>query len=143
MFKSKIRVEVLSPSGLPMYKKNCVVKGNEIIIKKGSKGRGHATVSACFTDKCKIPYYVGLWPFKRLKMKLLLIEGSKECCEVTKKELQLGRLDLEKFFDASMLKNAGSTVQTIKAPTILYIILIMVLVAQGIQILVSSGRLYI
>jgi len=126
-----------------MYRKKCAIEGNEIVLKKGSKGRGLATISAEFDNDCVINYYVGFWPFKRLKQKVLWIEGTNKCCKVTEKELQKGRLVLEKFFGAGAIKNAGSTLSKVQVPALFYLIVGGVLIMQFVNLLVMSGRLII
>lgn len=140
---SKIRVEVLSPSRAPMYAVNAEIRGNEVVIQKGRPGRGNPTITAEFTADCIIPYYAGAWPFKRLKQKLLWIQNTKKCCEISDKKLARGIFDVEKFFESASMKNAGATREKHETSPILFFLVGGNIVLTVVSLLMLSGRLII
>jgi len=144
--KRKILTEVISPVGC--YKKKFPVEGNTIVIRRARRGPGGAAYKAEFDRDCLISYWTGWGPFKKLHQKLLLIEGADKCVSFKFKE-EIGEINLPiwdretaaRFFEASVIKAAGATVQKIKIPISLYIILILVVIMQFISLIVLSGRI--
>jgi len=146
--RRRILTEVISPVGC--YKKKFPVEGNTIVIRPARRGPGGAPYKAEFDRDCLIPYWTGWGPFKKLHQKLLLIEGADKCVSFNFKrdigEINLPIWDREteaRLFEASVIKAAGATVQKIKIPTSLSIILILLVIMQFISLLLLSGRVRI
>jgi len=76
-FKDKIRVEIIGPGG--MHAKNYVIEENTVIIRKGRRGSGGASYKPEFTRDCLIEYKTGIWPFRKLRKKLMLFDGGDKC----------------------------------------------------------------
>ena len=139
--KEKILTEIISPSGIK--RKNCIIEGNKIIIKRGKGVRGDPTISAGFDKDCILLYSVGVGPFKRWKRKLIWKEGSTNCVDFKGGRVKVGYEDVKEYFEAGAIKNAGATLQTIKAPTLLYVAIFALIFLQIIGILISSGKVVI
>jgi len=144
----KIKVDVINESGLKT--KKYPVEGNHIIIREGKRGRGGAGYTPSFDRDCLVPYYVGFWPFKHLKQKLMLIEGADKCVSFnfTEEKAEVdtptwSREALEKASEATVIKAAGATFQKLKIPALLYIALFMVVGLEFLILLVLSGRVRI
>ncbi len=133
----KLLVEILSQS--ESRKKKCVDKGDYVIIKQGKGVRGDPTIKAYYDKDCLIPFKSGL--FRSVKQKLIWKEGHKRCTRFYGKNIDISKPDVSGFFNAGAIKNAGSTLQTIKAPTVLYLLLGFVLIMQVVNMLLMSGRL--
>lgn len=138
MFEEKILVEIISPRGVK--KKKCVLDGNRIIIHQGKGVRGDPSLKAEFDKDCILPYSVGRSFYKRWKQKLVWIEGHKRCINFMGKNVALSYPDVKGYFNAGVIKNSGSTIQTIKIPTILYVLFAGVLFLQVVNLLISTGR---
>jgi len=143
--KPKILTEVISPTGA--YTKKFPIEGNKIVIKPPRRGPGGAAILAEFNRDCIIPYWRGWGPFKRLHHKLLLIEGADKCVsfrfngEMYEIEKPIwDRETAERFFKAQVIKAAGATIQKVKIPTLLYIMLFLLIVLQFITFLIVSGE---
>ena len=146
--KPKIKVDVINEAGLKTRK--YPIEGNTIIIRAGKRGRGGAAYKAKYDKNCLLPYYTGFWPFKRLKQKLMLIEGADECVSfhfmedgVQVDKPTWNRDALERADEASVIKAAGATFQKLKIPVLLYIALFMVVGLEFLNLLVLSGRVRI
>lgn len=147
--KPKIKVDVINEAGLTTRK--YPIEGNNIVIRAAKRGRGGAAYTASFDKHCLLPYYVGFWPFKQLKQKLMLIEGADECVSFdftdktdTKTKMPTWtREALEKASEASVIKAAGATFQKMKIPTLLYVALFMCVGMQFLILLVLTGRVKI
>jgi len=138
--KEKILVEMYGASQL-MRKKKCPVIGtlrNRVLIRKGKGVRGDPDVTAEFNDDCVVFYRNKLGLLKR---KLVWKQGHKRCVSFWGKHVALSMPDPEGFFNSGVIRNAGSTVTTIKAPVFLYLAIGMVIVMQIVGFLVQSGRL--
>ena len=144
--KPKIKVDVINESGLKT--KKYPIEGNQIIIKPAKRGRGGAGYAAKFDKNCLLPYHVGLWPFKHLKQKLMLIEGAAKCVsfDFTDKKANMpnwSREALERASEATVIKAAGATFQKLKIPTLLYIALFLVVGLEFLNLLVLTGKVTI
>jgi len=146
--KPKIKVDVINESGLKTRK--YPIEGNTIIIRAAKRGRGGAAYKVNYDKNCLLPYYVGFWPFKRLKQKLMLIEGADECVSFhfTEDGAQVdtptwSRKSLEDASEASVIKAAGATFQKLKIPTLLYLALFMSIGMQFLTLMVLTGRVRI
>ena len=144
----KIKVEVINESGLKT--KKYPIEANHIVIKAAKRGRGGAAYMASFDKYCLLPYTVGFWPFKRLKQKLLLIEGANECVsfkftdgEAEVKKPSWTREALGRASEATVIKAAGATFQKLKMPTLLYVALFLVAGLQFFTLLVLTGKVKI
>lgn len=146
MFKPKIKVDVINERGLKT--KKYPIEGNNIIIRAAKRGRGGAAYKAEFDKNCLLPYHVGFWPFKRLKQKLVLIEGATKCVSFhfTEKGTQVDtptwdRHSEEELFKASVIKAAGASTQKVTVPTIFYVLMFMTFAIGFINFLIATGRL--
>jgi len=146
--KPKIKVDIINEAGLKT--KKYPIEGNQIVIKAAKRGRGGAAYKAKFDKNCLLPYYVGFWPFKRLKQKLMLIEGADKCLSFhfTEEGTQVdtptwGRIALEEASEASVIKAAGASTQKITVPIIFYILIFMTFAIGFINFLIATGRVRI
>ena len=134
----KLLVEIVTPAGL--IRKKCKIEENKVIIEKASKGRGKVGWQPSFDKNCLVPYFVGLWPFKRMKFKLVVKEGMGRCIDFfsVKKSVEvpsLTRKEVEKLGQARILKTAGATTQKVNVPLALYVLVL-------ISCLISAGTLF-
>lgn len=136
--EKKLLVEILSNSG--SSKKKCVDKGEYVLIHKGKGVRGDPSVKAYYDKDCLIPYKTGLL-LKTVRQKLVWKEGHKRCVRFYGKNIDISRPDIAGFFNAGAIKNAGSTLQTIKIPMLFYLIVGFGLFVDIIGFLIMTGRL--
>jgi len=134
----KLLVEIITDSGL--IRKKCKVEENKVIIEKPSKGRGKVGWTPTFSKDCLVPYFVGIWPLKRLKFKLIVKEKAEVCVNFfSKKEdvdvPEITPKTVEELGKSSILKTAGKSTQKVTVPLSLYVVII-------INILVSVGTLF-
>ena len=121
--KEKMRVEIITHKGLVF--KNCEVQGDYVIIKKGKGVRGNPTIKAKFSrQKSVLPWKTRLG---FLKQKVMVKSGltgvNKECVKfygVSK--ISMSYPDLEEYFNAGAMKNAGTTLQKMKTSPILIVL---------------------
>jgi len=143
--KPKILVEIIGEEGIKS-KKKYVIEGNTIVIQpRKTRNPGYYPK---FDRNCLLSYFVGFGPFKRLKQKLLLIDGASECVSFnfteTRGEVDMPFWDREtekKLFEASVIKAAGASVQRIKIPIFLYILVFMGFAIGFLNFLVATGRI--
>ena len=146
MTRQKILVEIIGENGVKS-KKKYPIEADKVVIDPGKRGRGNPPYKPSFNKDCILPYYTGFGPFKRLKQKLLLIDGASKCVSF---EFNNGKgiVDMplwdrpteEKLFDASVIKAAGATTQKVKISPLLYIALFMVVGMQFLTILLLTGK---
>lgn len=141
--KPKILVEIIGPNGIKS-RKNYEIEGDQVVIRKAKRGRGPAAYKASFNKDCIVPYYKGIWPFRRLKQKLILMEGATECVNFFDVYgtfvPTIDRSTIEKLFQANVIKSAGSTTTKVQVPLSLYLFLGFIAVLAFVNILVSTGR---
>jgi len=137
---AKIRVEILRPNG--MKPRKCEIEGKYIIIKRGKGVRGDPTIKAGFSKDSIIYYETGIPGFKRLKQKVLWVDGHKDCVAF-KGKTGLSYFDVAGFFEAGAIRNAGRVQTTLKIPFMLYVALMGMGLLILVNIFVSSGRLYL
>jgi len=143
--KPKILVEIIGEEGIKL-KKKYPIEGNTIVIQpRKTRNPGYYPK---FGRNCLLSYFVGFGPFKRLKQKLLLIEGANECVSFNftgkTAEVDMPIWDREteqKLFEASVIKAAGASVQRIKIPIFLYILVFMGFAIGFLNFLVATGRI--
>jgi hypothetical protein len=147
--KPKILVEIIGENGIKQRKK-FPIEGNKVVIRPPRRGPGGAGYYVEFDRDCLLPYEVGFGPFKRLKHKLMLIEGADHCISFRVKDGEAlvdmpvwDRWSEERLFKANVIKAAGSTIQQVKIPAIIYILLFLTFAMQFITLLVASGRIRI
>jgi len=132
----KLLVEIITDAGL--IRKKCKVEENKVIIEKASKGRGKVGWQPSFDKNCLVPYFVGLWPLKRMKFKLVVKEGMEKCIDFfsKKKDVEvpsLTRKEVEKLGQARILKTAGATTQKVNVPLTLYVfVMVNCLISAGV-----------
>jgi len=143
--KPKILVEIIGEEGIKS-KKKYPIEGSTIVIQpRKTRNPGYY---AKFDRNCLLSYFVGFGPFKRLKQKLLLIEGADKCVNFNFTETP-GEVDMpfwdreteKKLFEASVIKAAGASVQRIKIPIFLYILVFMGFAIGFLNFLVATGRI--
>lgn len=141
--KPKILVEIIGANGIKSRKKYPIEEDN-VVIRPAKRGRGPPAYKASFDKDCIVPYWKGIWPFKRLKHKLLLMEGATECVNFysfTKVNVPtLDRKGVEKLFEANVIKSAGATTTKVVVPLSLYLFLGVIAVMAFVNILISTGR---
>ena len=147
-------MEIIDEFGVKS-KKKYPIRGNKVIIRPARKGPGGTEYAPTFDKSCILPYVVGWGPFKRLKHKLVLIDGANRCVSFrfTKDEQgnKVAMIDVpvwdrwteEEFFKANVIKAAGSTIQKVSIPTSVYVLLALIFIMQIIGLLVASGRVRI
>lgn len=141
--KPKILVEIIGPNGIKSRKKY-PIEGDTVVIRQAKRGRGPPAYKASFNKDCIVPYWKGIWPFKRLKQKLILMEGAHECISfydvygvfVPSYDIE----ESEKLFQANVIKSAGSTTTKVQVPLSLYLFLGVIAVMTFVNILISTGR---
>ena len=142
--KPKILVEIIGPNGIKSRKKY-PIDGNSVVIRPAKRGRGPPAHKATFTKDCIVPYNKGIWPFRRLKQKLLLMEDADECIDFysfTKVNVPtFDRRTSEKLFQANVIKSAGSTTTKVQVPLSLYLFMGIIAVLAFVNILISTGRI--
>lgn len=142
----KLLVEIVGESGI-IKRKKYPVEGDSVVIRKGAKGRGKTEYRATFTKNCLLPYHVGIWPFKRLKQKLILKNGASKCVDfytTEGAEIPLyDRPSAEKLFEANVIRAAGETTQKVTIPAMMWVFLIAILGLNVISLLIVSGRVRI
>lgn len=136
--KPTIRVDIIDESGV--HPKTCVLDGNRILIQKAKGVKGDPNVYAEYDKDCVVPYRAGLWPFRRLKQKVVWKRGNKKCVSFYGKHVALSHPDVAGFFNAGAIKNAGATLSTIKAPTLLYVAIFAVIFMQVLTLLFATGK---
>lgn len=142
----KIKVVIINELGEKT--KKYPVEGDNIVIRAARRGRGGAAYMASFDKSCSVPYYVGFWPFKRLKQKLYLIEGGSKCVsfDFTTKKAKMPtwtRQELARASEATVIKAAGATFQKLKIPALLYVALFASIGVQILTMLVVTGKVRI
>jgi len=139
-------VEIIGEYGIKKRKKY-PVKENKVLIEPPKvKARGHSGWMPDFDKDCFLHYNVGIFPFKRLKRKLMVMDGASKCINFYGKDaVEIPFYDREtarKLFNAEVIKHAGATTQKVTVPIFVYILLFMALMLGIVNILVSSGRIY-
>jgi len=138
--RGKEKVEIYNVGSLESSKKYSKTKG-QIILRKGSKGRGPKGWIVPIKDSY---VYYKTWFGLKLARKLMIVQGNDDFIKFMKgKEAELSRFQVDKLFEANVLKNAGHTLQSLKVPFMLYMVLGFILVMGIMQLLVMSGRLRI
>lgn len=145
----KLLTEILKPEG--MIKKKFRVEGSKIILKRGSKGRGHADETASFDQDSIIHYKTNL--FKMPKQKLMLIDGADRCISIkySAKDAKIKDAKVElpvwdkyaeqRAFDANVVKNSGAISQKIQIPAMFYLVGFMGIAISFLTLMVASGRM--
>ena len=141
--KPKILVEIIGPNGVKSRKKY-PIEGNTVVIRKAKRGRGPAAYKPTFTKDCVVPYNKGIWPFRRLKQKLMLMEDADACIDFysfTKVNVPtFDRKTSEELFEANVVRKAGATTTKVQVPLSLYLFMGIIAVLAFVNILISTGR---
>jgi len=142
----KLLVEIIGENGIKKRKKYPIAKdGNKVVIEKATKGRGHAGWMPEFDRDCMLYYFSGIFPFKRLKRKLMVMDGASKCIGFMGKDVQVPVYDREaskKFFKANVIKSAGETAHKVTVPIFVYLLLFLLFMLGIVNILVGTGRIY-
>jgi len=146
MFEPKIKVEIIGENGIKSRKAHAI-EGNKVVIEKASKGRGKAGYKAKFDKNCLLhrEYRPFPWLFKRHSVKLMLKEGASSCIDFFPK-VKIPSYDAEaaeKMMEGKVLKAASRVGQKIELPIFFWLLMIMLLGLVFLQILISTGRIYI
>ena len=143
----KILVEIIDETGIKQ-KKKFPIESNKIVIRKGKKGPGNIAYKPSFDRDCLLNYQKGFGPFKKLKQKLLLVEGADKCIsfkfhkDTAKVDMPVwSRQSEQNLFRASVIKAAGATVQRLQIPVFVYILLFVTAALGFIQLLISTGKI--
>jgi len=141
--KPKILVEIIGHNGIKSRKKY-EIDGNSVVIRKAKRGKGNPAYKATFNKDCIVPYRKGIWPFKRLKQKLVLMEGANECIDFfsfTKVNVPtFDRKTSEELFEANVLRKSGALTTKVQVPLSLYLFMGIIAVLAFVNILISTGR---
>lgn len=155
MFKDKILVEIIDKSGIP-HKAKYPYEENHVVIAKGSKKPGDVRYAPEFNRDCILPYFEGKWPFRRLKRRLMVWNGSDHCIEFIPEKLddkgevvEGAKVDLhlptrttvEQYARAQVVKAAGETMQQVKISPLLYVLVFVNIVLTCGAILLASGKI--
>ena len=144
--KTRIKVEIIGQDGIERTRK-CIMEEGKIVVRKGSKrDKTVKEYKPSFRKSCLVPYYVGVWIFKSLRHKLVLIDGHDSCVNFAvdkNKNPDLGRFDVSNFFDVNVIKSAGATVQKVTIPTVVYFLLIAIIFFEILGLLVARGIIQI
>lgn len=138
MFENKILVEVINESGV-QYKGKFPIEENCIVIEKPNKARGTHGYLPAYNQKCILPYYEGKWPFRKRKEKLMLWNGSDHCIEFRDKQVDFHlptREMVDRYNDLQVMTHTGATMQQLKIPGLLYVLIF-------VNIMISIGALLI
>lgn len=139
--KPKILVEIVGPTP---NKRRLPIDGNYVIVEEGKPGRGGAPIKAKFDNTCLVPYYAGIPPFRTIKYKLVLKEGTTECVsfgdKYTSNAPSCDLKTVQRYGEATVIKLSGM----IKNPMnmgILYILLFAAIALGVLNLLVASGNI--
>ena len=135
--RGKEKVEIYNAGSLESSGKYAKEKGH-IILRKGSKGRGPKGWIVQIKDSY---IYYKTWFGLKIARKLMIVQDADDFIKIEKGKAELSRFDVENAFKANVLKNAGHTLQSLKVPMMLYLILGFILIMGIMQLLVMSGRL--
>jgi len=144
MFEPKILVEIIGKT--ETKKKKVKVQQDHIEVYKGRRGRGGVAYRPQFDNSCLVKYKTGIWPFRRLKQKLILVEGAEKCVSFypERKTAEVPWYDMkamERIWNAHVIKASGAIKQKLEVPTLLYIMIAAVLIAQILSALIFTGRI--
>ena len=141
--QSKFLVEIIGANCVKS-RKTYEVDGDSIVIRKAKRGRGPPAYKPTFNKDCILNYWKGIWPFKKLKQRLMLKEGANECVNFYGgEEVDVPTFDRkasEKLFQANVIKSAGSTTTKVQVPLSLYLFMGIIAVLAFVNILISTGR---
>jgi hypothetical protein len=140
----------VNPNTLEVVKKKKYpYEANEIILKPYKKGPKSAGYAAEFDPKAVITYHKGLWPFRSIGKRVMLMESAGKCISYENGHTNEADIPIwsrqyeEKLFDANVLKAAGTVNSKTQTSTMLYIIGIAGIIMNVIVLLVITGRLRI
>ncbi len=138
--REKIRVEIVG--GYLPKKRNCTIEGNYVIINPNDRNRDGASYKAFFDNTCLIPYKTGLPPFRSIRHKLMLKEGSAQCVSFSSKQEDKAPSctiqDVENYATATVIKKAGSFKEESK--TLIYVLIIINIIV-SLAGLIFGGRI--
>jgi len=133
-----------------MRRRKLRVEGNQVIVRRASKGRGSPDYRASFDESSIVLFRKGVWPFRFLRQKLMLIDGADHCIsfhyEIEKGTLTMpvyDRAAMERLAEATVVKNAGNVSAKMQIPGSFFMVSMLGLVLNVVTLLVISGRLKI
>ena len=139
---SKEIVEIIGENGIKKRKKYPIEQNKVVIDKQKTK---HAGWMPEFTKHSFLYYFSGVFPFKRLKRKLMVMEGANKCIEFRGKddvEVPIYNKEVvKKLFEVEVIKHAGATTQKVTIPIFVYLLMFLVLMLEIVNILFTTGRI--
>lgn len=141
MFKEKKLLEIINESGV-QFKGKFPIDENRIIIEKPNKTAGYAGYMPAYNQKCILPYYEGKWPFRKRKERLMLWNGSDHCVEFRDKKLDFHlptRKMVDFYNDLQVMTHTGATMQQLKIPGLLYVLIFVNIMVSVGALLLGSG----
>jgi hypothetical protein len=131
-----------------MRRRKLRVDGNQVIVKRSDKGRGSPDYRATFDENSIVLFRKGLWPFRLLRQKLMLIDGADHCIsfhyEINKGTVDMPVYDrsaMERLAEATVVKNAGNVSAKMQVPGSFFLVSMLGIVLNVVTLLVVSGRL--
>lgn len=144
--RDKFLVEIIGENGIKSRKKYRIENNRVMIDPPKKRGRGHSGWMPEFNRNCILYYHAWFLFFRRLKCKLMVMEGASKCIEFKGKDVEVPVYDMEaskKHITANVIKSAGETTQKITIPVFVYVLLGILFVLALLNLLVSSGRFYV
>jgi len=135
-------VEIIGENGIKKRKKYPIEQNKVVIDKQKTK---HAGWMPEFTKDSFLYYFSGVFPFKRLKRKLMIMEGADKCIEFRgKDDVEVpvyNKEAVKKLFEVEVIKHAGATTQKVTVPLFVYLLMFLVLMLEIVNILFTTGRI--
>jgi len=139
-------VEIIGENGIKISKKYPIKENKVLIEPPKQRGRGHSGWMPEFSKDAFLYYVGGNFLFKKLKRKLMVMDGASKCIEFYGKDANkipiYDRETARKLFDAEVIKHAGATTQKVGVPIFVYLLLFLMLMLGIVNILVTSGRIH-
>lgn len=135
----KVLVEIIGKDGI-IKKRKLPIEDGKIIIEPGRKGKGGAAIEAEYDESCRFFDIVGFPLFRKLRRKFIIREGSLQCLSAKSDNLPAWTIkELRRYFDASVMRNAGKYTEEKKG--ILYLLLFIAIGLGVINLLLSAGAI--
>jgi len=128
-------------------RKKYPVENNKVLIEKPKiRGKGHSGWMPEFDKHCFLYYHTGIFPFKRLKRKLMVMDGASKCIAFKGKDdvkvPVFDRKTAKTLFEAEVIQHAGASTQKVTVPIFVYLLLFLLFMLGIVNILVGTGRIY-
>jgi len=147
IFTPKIKVEIVHENG-DSYIKTCKISGNTVVITPGKRGRGGSGWQPTFKNSWIISEKGRKLFFPYTKKRLIVRKGAPSCVNMfpeqeLKKVPLWNRESEEKLFEANVIKAAGASIQKIKIPFMVYLLMALTFGVAFLNFLISTGRVRI